>query len=59
MKTPRELVEWFLENACPDHHVRGGPDHIMARHTAMSVLARHPEIARDSLYTAVVCGDLV
>ncbi len=58
-KTHNELVEWFLENACPDHHVRGGPDHIMARHTAMSVLSRHPDIARDSLYTAVVCGDLL
>jgi ankyrin repeat protein len=53
-----ERVAWFLENACPDHHVRGGPDHVMARHTAMRILSRHPEIARDSLYTAVVCGEL-
>jgi ankyrin repeat protein len=53
-----ERVAWFLENACPDHHVRGGPDHVMARHTAMCVLSRHPEIARDSIHTAVVCGDL-
>jgi ankyrin repeat protein len=53
-----ERVAWFLENACPDHHVRGGPDHVMARQTAMSVLSRHPEVARDSIHTAVVCGDL-
>jgi uncharacterized protein len=57
-KTRAELVHWFLENACPDHHVRGGPAHVMARHTAMRILERHPEIARDSIYTAVVCGDL-
>jgi ankyrin repeat protein len=53
-----ERVAWFIENARPDHHVRGGPDHVMARHTAMRILSRHPEIARDSLYTAVICGEL-
>ena len=30
----------------------------MARHTALRLLSRHPEIARDSLYTAVVCGEI-
>ncbi|MEX2153464.1 MAG: ankyrin repeat domain-containing protein [Gemmatimonadaceae bacterium] len=53
-----ETVDWFLENACPDHHVRGGGDHDMARHTAMRILRQHPEIARDSIHTAVVCGEL-
>jgi hypothetical protein len=53
-----ERVLWFLENACPDHHVRGSPDHVMARHTAMQILSRHPEIARDNVCTAVVCGKL-
>jgi len=48
----------FLDNACPDHHVRGGSDHIRAEHTAMRLLARHPEIAAANFYTAVVCGDL-
>jgi ankyrin repeat protein len=57
-RTHAERVEWFFENACPDHHVRGGPDHLMARSTAMHILERYPEIARDSIYTAVVCGDL-
>jgi hypothetical protein len=53
-----DRVAWFIENACPDHHVRGDPDHVMARHTAMRILSRHLEIARESIYTAVVCGDL-
>ncbi|HEY8166284.1 MAG TPA: ankyrin repeat domain-containing protein [Gemmatimonadaceae bacterium] len=30
----------------------------MARHTAMRLLERYPEIAHQSFYTAVVCGDL-
>ena len=51
-------VAWFLENACPDHHVRGGADHMMARDTAMRLLELHPEIAHNSIHTAVVCGDL-
>lgn len=53
-----ETVNWFLENACPDHHVRGGGDHDMARHTAMRILKQHPDIARTDIYTAVVCGEL-
>jgi len=52
-----DRVDWFLENACPDHHVRGGRAHVRARHTALRILARYPEIAHDSLSTAVVCGD--
>jgi ankyrin repeat protein len=53
-----ERVTQFLEYACPDHHVRGGPAHVMARHAAERILKRYPEVARDSLFTAVVCGDL-
>ena len=52
------LVSRFLRNACPDHHIRGGPAHVMALHTANLLLKQYPEIARDSLYTAIVCGDL-
>jgi ankyrin repeat protein len=48
----------FLQNACPDHHVRGGPAHVMALHTAERLLEEHPEIAHDSLYTAIVCGNV-
>jgi ankyrin repeat protein len=53
-----EAITRFLDNACPDHHVRGGSDHVRAEHTAMRLLARHPEIATANFYTAVVCGDL-
>jgi len=55
---PDNLVNRFLENACPDHHVRGGPAHVRARHTALRLLERHPEIAHASLATQVVCGDI-
>jgi ankyrin repeat protein len=51
-------LERFLECACPDHHVRGLTAHRMATHAAMRVLENHPEIARESIYTAVVCGEL-
>src|SRR5215471_21545814 len=48
----------FLEYACPDHNVRGLPAHRMASHAAMRVLRQNPEIAHDSIYTAVVCGEI-
>jgi len=61
-KSPEEsreqIVHWFLENACPDHHVRSRPAHRMARHTAMRILERYPDIPHYSIYTAVVCGDV-
>ena len=53
-----ERVAPFIQNACPDHSVRGGRAHVRARHTAMRVLERHPEVAGDSFYTAIVCGNL-
>ncbi len=53
-----KLVARFLQYACPDHHVRGGPAHVIALHAAGRLLKRHPEIARDSFYTAIVCGDV-
>jgi ankyrin repeat protein len=53
-----KLVARFLQNACPDHHVRGAPAHVMALDTADRLLRQHPEIAHDSIYTAIVCGDL-
>jgi ankyrin repeat protein len=55
--TPAD-VSRFLDNACPDHHVRGGGDHVRAEHTALRLLERYPEIAGANFYTAVVCGDL-
>jgi len=53
-----DRVAWFIGNACPDHHVRGGPAHVRALHTAVRVLEHFPEVAHDSLYTAIVCGNL-
>ena len=54
-------IDWvarFFDVACPDHHVRGGPDHVRARHTAMRILEHFPEVATDSFHTAIVTGDL-
>src|SRR6185436_4231997 len=56
--TRMQPVERFLEYACPDHHVRGLPAHRVARHAAMRVLEQNPGIAHDSIYTAVVCGEI-
>ncbi|HEU4628481.1 MAG TPA: ankyrin repeat domain-containing protein [Gemmatimonadaceae bacterium] len=55
--TPESLRR-FLDAACPDHHVRGGPAYVVARGTAERLLRRHPELARDGLVPAVVTGDL-
>jgi uncharacterized protein len=53
-----EVLARFLDNACPDHHVRGGGDHVRAQNTAMRLLERYPDIARANFYTSVVCGNL-
>ncbi len=58
LQSHAERVAQFLEYACPDHHIRGGAAHRMARHAAERMLRRHPELARENLYTAVVCGEL-
>lgn len=56
--TQTELAARFLEYACPDHHVRSRPAHRLARHAAMRILQPNPAIARDNIYTAVVCGEI-
>ncbi len=53
-----KIVAAFLGFACWDHHVHGKGDHRRCDRAAARLLAQHPEIARDSIYTAVVCGDL-
>jgi uncharacterized protein len=53
-----QLVARFLEFACWDHRVHGRGDYAMTAAAAMRILRRHADIAHDSLYTAVVCGDL-
>jgi uncharacterized protein len=52
-----ERVATFLQSACWDHHVHGKGDHRMYDRAAQRLLAEDPSIARDSLYTAIVCGD--
>lgn len=53
-----ERVARFLEFACWDHRVHGKGDHRMHDRAAQRILRQHPEITRDSLYPAIVCGDL-
>jgi len=53
-----DVVAAFLEFACWDHHVHGKGDHWRADRAAQRLLAQHPDIARDSICTAVVCGDI-
>ena len=53
-----ERVFTFLQFACWDHHVHGKGDHRMYDRAAQRILAEDPSIARDSLYTAIVCGNL-
>ncbi len=53
------VVARFLDNACPDHHVRGGSDHVRARaHGDATPGAPSGRLRRANFYTAVVCGDL-
>ncbi|MBK7350010.1 MAG: ankyrin repeat domain-containing protein [Gemmatimonadetes bacterium] len=52
------LISRFLDNACPDHHVRGHADFRRARHTALRLLDRFPDLAGATLQTEIVCGDL-
>jgi ankyrin repeat protein len=47
----------FLQSACWDHHVHGKADHRMHDRAAQRMLAQDPSIARDSIYTAIVCGN--
>ncbi len=56
--TRANAIDRFLEYACPDHHIRSLPAHRMARHAAMRILEQNPAIARASIYTAAVCGEI-
>jgi ankyrin repeat protein len=54
-----ELANSFLENACADPILANGPAaHARRSRTALRILKRHPALQRDSIHTAVVCGDL-
>jgi ankyrin repeat protein len=52
------IVTRFLDNACPDHHVRGRQDHRRAEATAMRLLEQHTWLAQHDINTAIVCGDV-
>jgi len=56
--THAERVATFLTFACWDHHVHGKSDHRMYDRAAARLLQQHPEIARDSLFTAIVSGEI-
>lgn len=54
-----ELAATFLESACADPLLANGPAaHARRSNTAVRMLKRYPEIARHSIHTAVVCGEL-
>lgn len=54
-----ELAASFLEYACADPILANGPaSHVSRASTALRLLKRHPDVARYSIHTAVVCGDL-
>lgn len=54
-----ELADTFLDNVCIDPLSANGPaTHARRANTALRMLKRYPEIARHSIHTAVVCGDL-
>jgi ankyrin repeat protein len=62
-RTPKDIeraerIVTFLNSACWDHHVHGKADHRMYDRAAQRMLAQDPSIGGDSLYTAIVCGDL-
>ena len=56
-RTPAERVAAFVRMACLDWAV-GGPERTSHTHAAARLLARHPEIARSDIRTAVVCGEI-
>ena len=52
------ILDRFIDNACPDHHVRGRQDHRRAMSTAMRLLEQNPWLATHNLDTAVICGEI-
>jgi uncharacterized protein len=52
-----ERIARFLQYACWDGEVHGKAEHRMCDRAAERLLTQDPAIVRDSLYTAIVCGD--
>jgi uncharacterized protein len=53
-----ERIVNFLQWACWDEHVHGKRDHRMCDRAAARLLGQDPWIARENLYTTIVCGDV-
>ncbi|MDF1502488.1 ankyrin repeat domain-containing protein [Roseisolibacter sp. H3M3-2] len=51
-------VAWFLQNACPDHSVRGPRARAAALGVVTRMLRDHPAVAQADVVTRVVCGDV-
>jgi ankyrin repeat protein len=58
ISTHADRVALFLQFACWNHQVQGRSDYALRQSAAGRLLRKHAEIAGDSLYTAVVCGDV-
>jgi uncharacterized protein len=56
--THADRVALFLQFACWNNDVHGRGDYELRETAALRLLRKHPEIARDSLYTAIVCGNV-
>src|SRR5262249_9779 len=52
-----ERIVTFLQSACWDHNIQGKGGQRMYDRAAQRMLAQDPSIARDNIYTAVVCGE--
>jgi ankyrin repeat protein len=53
-----EIEETFLSFACWDHNTHGISAHASNETSAMRLLRNNPALARQSLHTAIVCGEL-
>lgn len=53
-----ELGARLIEFACWDHHTHGIQSYRSNQCSAMRLLSRRPDLARQSFFTAIVCGDL-
>jgi len=58
LDTDAARVAHFLEFACWDHTVHGRGSYAMTESAALRIVQKHPEIARNGLSAAVVCGEL-
>ena len=58
IETHEHRVATFLQYACCSDYMRGRGDQTRLPAAAARLLRAHPEIADDSVYTAIVCGNV-